>query len=237
MAIKRNEQVVMEFPALTYILEGDTWVPRAGLDTRLTQYEVIDFGFGNYRGFAMETTLDLAGFFQEEDTVLIPQMYVIQDPGYYQAKTADDIYTDAQGLMQVVEIVSTRQLNLQTVFSDMFNLLSQPGTPFSIYDKQQIVLGEERSMMPNLPVYDPNTLALVNLPGFSVMNRQSSFGYAEKIANQKLFGYRLIMPYLDGDGDLFVAPPLRIRMEVAVDKVSSPEYIFALKRNVELDQS
>lgn len=237
MPVTRNEQLVMEFPPLSYILEGDTWVPRSGLDARLTQYEVVDFNSGNYRGFAMESTIDLAAFFLEEDQVLIPQMYVIQDPGYYQAKTADDIYTNAQGLMQVTEIVSTRRLNLATVFSDMFNTSTVPGTPLSIYDKQQIVLGEERSMMPNLPVYDPNTLSLVNLPGFSVMNRQSSFGYAEKIANQKLFAYRLILPYLDGDGDLFVAPSLRIRMEVAVDKVSAPEYIFALKRNVELDQS
>lgn len=230
----RSEQLVIEFPGLTYILEGDTWAPRAGLDDRLTPYEQVTIA-GNYTGFFMESTIDLAGFFLDEDTVLIPQMYVIQDPGFYQAKTGDDDYTSSQGLMQAIEIVSTRKLNMATVFSDIYNLSNLPGMPLSIYDKQQIVLGEERSLMPNLPTYDPNTLALVNSPGFSVMNRSSSFGYAEKIANQKIYCYRMILPYLDGDGDLFLAPPLRIRLEVMVDKVSSAEYIFALKRNVELD--
>ena len=162
-------------------------------------------------------------------------MYVIQDPGYYQAKTQDDSYTASAGLFQAIEIVSTRKLNMGTVFDDIFNTSTYPGNPFSIYDKQQIVLGEARSMMPNLPVYDPNTLAISNSPGFSVLNRASSFGYAEKIANKYLYCYRLLLPYLDGDGDTFLAPSLRMRLEVLVDKVSSAEYIFSLKRNVELD--
>ena len=46
----------------------------------------------------------------------------------------------------------------------------------------------------------------------------------------------MMLPYLTGDGDNFVCPGLRMRIEVGVDTVSSPEYIFALKRNVELNQ-
>lgn len=232
----RNEQLVVEFPPLNYVLEGGNWV-NTGVDPRLDSYEVIDFGAAPYAGFAMETTIDLAGFMQDEDTVLIPQMYVIQDPGFYLAKPGDDNYTNSAGLMILQEIVSTRRLNLNTIFNDLFFTLTSAGTPFSIYDKQQIVLGEDRAMVPNLPVYEPTGGTLINSPGLSVLNRQSSFGYTEKIANQKLFAYRLLLPFLDGDGDIIAAPPLRIRMEVAVDKVSAPEYIFALKRNVELDQS
>ena len=230
----RSEQLVVEFPPCKYVLEGDLWKGQDGLDTRLSTYDTVTIA-GNYTGFFLESTIDLAGFFLDEDTVLIPQMYVIQDPGIYQAKTADDSYTGSAGFMYVVEIASTRKLNMSTVFSDIYNLGTFPGNNFSIYDKQQIVLGESRTMMPNLPIYDPNTLAVSNSPGVSVLNRASSFGYAEKIANQKLFLYRMLLPYLDGDGDSFLAPPLRMRMEVLVDKVSSAEYIFALKRNVELD--
>ena len=230
----RSEQLVVEFPPCKYLLEGDTWKGQDGLDTRLSTYDQVTIA-GNYTGFFLESTIDLAGFFLDEDTVLIPQMYVIQDPGLYMAKTADDVYTGSAGFMYVVEIASTRKLDMPTVFSDIYNLGTFPGNSFSKYDKQQLVLGETRTMMPNLPIYDPNTLAISNSPGFSVLNRASSFGYAEKIANQKLFLYRMILPYLDGDGDSFIAPPLRMRMEVLIDKVSSAEYIFALKRNVELD--
>lgn len=232
----RSEQLVVEFPPLNYVLEGDTWVD-TGVDDRLSKYRVIDFGASPYAGFALETTIDLAGFMQDEDTILVPQMYVIQDPGFYISKTGDDDYTNSAGLLILQEIVTTRRLNLNTVFNDLFFTLTSAGTPFSIYDKQQIVLGEDRALVPNLPVYEPAGGTLINSPGISVLNRQSSFGYTEKIANQKLFAYRLLLPLLDGDGDTIVAPPLRIRMEVAVDKVSAPEYIFALKRNVELDQS
>lgn len=230
----RSEQLVMEFPPLSYVLEGDRWVER-GVDPRLASYEQVPLS-GLITGFYLESTIDLAGFYQDEDTVLIPQMYLIQDPGVYQAKTLTDNYVNSQGIMYVTEIVSTRKLDMSTVLRDMFNTLSYAGSPFSIYDKQQIVLGEDRVMMPNLPVYDPNTLALVNSPGIGVLNRQSSFGYAEKIANQKLFAYRIVIPFLSGDGDLFLAPPLRIRLEVLVDNVSSAEYVFALKRNVELNR-
>ena len=236
MAVKRSEQLVVEFPPCSYILEGDSWVPRAGLDGRISNYTVVDFGASPYKGFVLESSIDLGGLFESDDTILIPQMYVTQDPGYYQAKTGDDAYTNSQGLMNVIEIISTRKLDMSTVFSDLFNTSTLPGQPLSIYDKQQIIVGELRAMMPNLPVYDPNTLALNNSPGFSVLNRMSTFGYAEKIANPRVFAYRMILPLLDGDGDLFLAPSLRMRLEVLVDKVSDAEYIFALKRNIELDQ-
>ena len=231
----RSEQLTVDFPPMSYILEGGQWIPRGGLDDRLTAYEQIQIA-GNYYGFTMESTIDLAGFFLDEDTVLVPQMYVVQDPGLYQAKTASDIYTNSQGLLAAVEIISTRKLNMLTVCSDLYNTLTVPGMPLSIYDKQQIVLGESRYMMPNLPTYDPGA-GISNSPGFSVLNRSSSFGYAEKIANQKIYCYRIILPYLEGDGDYFLAPSLRLRMEVMVDKVSSTEYIYSLKRNVELDGS
>ena len=234
MAVKRNEQLVVEFPPASYTLEGTTWIPGAS-DERLSSYSKTTIS-GNYTGFYMEQTIDLAGFFHEEDTVLLPQLYLIQDPGYYKCLPADNDFTNSAGLLQIVEIVSTRRLDMPTVFSDLFNLATLPGQPLSIYDKQQIVLGEERSMMPNLPVYDPTAATIINSPGFTVLNRSSSFGYAEKIANQKLFAYRLMLPYLTGDGDNFVCPGLRMRIEVGVDTVSSPEYIFALKRNVELNQ-
>lgn len=230
----RSEELVVTFPPVTYILEGDAWIPRGSLDSRLASYEQVTIA-GNYTGFFQETTIDLAGFFLDEDTVLVPQMYLTQDPGFYQARTADANYTGSQGLLQTMEIISTRRLNMSTVFTDLYGLSTVPGMPLSIYDKQQIVVGELRSMMPNLPAYDANTQQLINSPGFSVLNRESSFGYAQKIANQKVFAYRMLLPYLDGDGDYFLAPSLRMRLEVAVDKVSGTEYIYALKRNVELD--
>lgn len=136
-----------------------------------------------------------------------------------------------------MEIVSTRRLDMTSVFTDLFISQTTPGMPLSIYDKQQVVVRELRAMMPNLPQFDPNTLAPINSPGISVMNRQSSFGYTEAIANQDVYCYRCILPLLQDDGDLFTAPSLRIRMEVGVDSVSSREFIYALKRNIELDQS
>lgn len=235
MPVKRSEQLVVEFPPAAYTLEGERWVPTGGASD-LGSYETISLG-ANFTGFFLESTIDLGGFFIEEDTVLIPEMYVIQDPGFYQAVQVANDYTGSRGLLYVMEIVSTRRLNMNTVFTDLFVSQTTPGMPLSIYDKQQVVVGEVRAMMPNLPQFDPNILAPINSPGISVMNRASSFGYTEGIANQTLFCYRCLLPYLQDPGDAFVAPSLRIRMQVAVDQVSSPEYIFTLKRNVELDQS
>jgi hypothetical protein len=232
----RIEQLVVEYPPAAYVLEGDTWVNVGGADfSNLGQYQQIDLG-SNYTGFFLESSIDLAGFFLDEDTVLVPQAYLIQDPGFYKAVTASGNYSGSQGVMYAMEICSTRKLDMQTIFADLFVSQTYAGSPLSIYDKQQIVIGELRSLMPNLPVYDPNTLAAVNSPGVSVLNRQSSFGYTEKIANKAVYCYRCILPYLSNDADTFVIPPLRMRLEVAVDKVSAPEFIFALKRNVELNQ-
>jgi len=235
MAVKRNEQLVLDFPPLAAQLEGGQWIV-SGSDSRLLQYFPVTPTGTAITAWYLERQIDLGGFFVDEDTVLIPQMYLTQDPGLYAAISATD-YASGRGLMAVTEIISTRKLDMQVVVDDISLLSTYPGMPLSIYDKQQIVVGEGRDLMPNIPAYDPNTLAIVNQPGISVLNRQSSFGYTEAIANQTLYAYRIIIPALEGEGDRLLVPSLRMRLEVGVDSVSSREFIYTLKRNVELDQS
>ena len=233
----RIEQLCVDFPAAAFTREGQgpegRWVPTTA-NTNWAYTEV--YIGGGFSAWYNETSIDVAGFMLEEDTVLIPQAYLIQDPGNYACITADDQYTNFQGLMTVVEIMSTRRLDMYEVATSLFNFGSAPGFPTSTYDKQQIVLGEQRDMVPNLPTYDPVTYAISNSPGLLQLNRQNSFGYAQKIANPRVFCYRMVIPFLTDDGDRFAIPPLRMRMEVAVDKVSQIEYIYSLKRNVELAQ-
>jgi len=230
---ERSEQLTITFPPLAAQLEGDTWNPTGGLTT--IPYERKIPTASTISAWYMEQTIDLAGFFQDEDMVLIPESYLVQDPGFYVCRTADDNYTGTKGLFTIIEIVSTRSLNMQTTIDDIVLKGTYPGYSLSQYDKQQIVMGESREFQPTQPGYDPLG-ALSNTPGLSVLNRQSSFGFTEYIGVNRIFIYRIMIPYIDGDGDNFFAPGARIRLNVSVDKVKDREYIYALKRNIELAQ-
>ena len=127
MTVKRTEQLVVDFPPLVATLEGDQWVGQAGLDQRLFSYGQVTPTGTTLRAFFIERTIDIGGFFLDEDTVLIPQMYLIQDPGYYSAIKANEDYSSGAGLMQLVEIVSTRTFDMQTLVDDIVLNLTYPG--------------------------------------------------------------------------------------------------------------
>lgn len=231
--VERSEQLTITFPPLGAQLEGDVWNPTGILTT--IPYETIIPAGTTLTAWYMEQTIDLAGFFQDEDMVLVPESYLVQDPGFYVCKTADENYANTAGLFTIIEIISTRSLNMQTVIEDIVLKGSYPGYSYSRFDKQQIVMGESREFQPTQPGYDPLG-AISNTPGLSVLNRQSSFGFTEYIGVNRIFIYRIMIPYIDGDGDNFFAPAARIRVNVSVEKVKDREYIYALKRNIELAQ-
>lgn len=229
------EQLTAEFPPISLTVQDGQYLPIAPF-TNLKYTRIEATGF-TLPAFCMEQSIDLNGLMLEEDTVLIPKAYAIQDPGIYFCQIDNADYTFLLGSVQTVEIMSTRKLDLQQVVDDLILKISVPGSLESPYDKQQIIMGEQRIMMPATPAYDPVTLTIGNTPGLLNLNRQSTFGYAAKIANPRVFCYRILMPRLDFDTPgLFTAPPLRIRMEVEVQKTSEIEYIYALKRNTELHQ-
>ena len=192
-----REQIQAEFPALgVQIVEGQ-YVPTGTFSG--IPYTRVEATGSTLAAFCMEQTIDLNGLMLEEDTVVIPKAYAIQDPGIYTCQTDDNQYTGLAGSLWAVEIMSTRKLYFQTVVDDIVIRGNLPGYHLSVYDKQQIIMGEYRLMLPTLPTYDPLTIALSNTPGAQYLNRQSTFGYTAKIANPRVFCYRILIPYMSID--------------------------------------
>lgn len=224
----RREQLEVTFPPIggIYDAENNKWEQTQLYG--LYKEETVGAATALY----METSIDLSGHMLDEDTVLRPRSYLIQDPGYYYTDT-QGLYTESQGYIYTMEIVATRRLNMNDIITSMV-YDRWPSDNFSEYDKQQIVIGEMRIWQPILPTYD--ALGNVsNTPGYCVLNRGGTFGYADLIGVDKLWCYRIVLPFCFNVDDEIVCPSLRIRIDVEVDHVDAKEFVYALKRNVELD--
>jgi len=169
-------------------------------------------------------TIDLGGMSMNKET-FFPVGSTIQDPGIY-GNTSET--TPA---MAVIDIITDKQIDPSECI-DFAYLYSNNGSMYGMLgnadDETSIVMGSYRFMTGNS-----------NLTYSAMMRTQvsTSFSSGEPTAASKLYCYRIIQPWVDGDTTTISIPASRFYLTGVRDKEEDLVYLMRLKRSYELDQT
>jgi len=169
-------------------------------------------------------TIDLGGLELAKET-FFPVGSTIQDPGIY-GNTSET--TPA---MAVIDIITNKLIDPSEVI-DFAYLYSNNGSMYGMLgnadDESTIVMGSYRFMTGNS-----------NLTYAAMMRTEvsTSFSSGEPTAASKLYCYRIIQPWVDGDTTTISVPASRFYLTGVRDKEEDLVYLMRLKRSYELDQT
>ena len=170
------------------------------------------------------TTIDLGGLELNKET-FFPVGSTIQDPGIYANTSAT---TPA---MAVIDIITDKLIDpsqcidfayLYDVIGSMYGMLGNNN------DATTVVMGQYRFMTAN---------SNLTYPSMVRTEVQTSFSSGEPTAASKLYCYRIVQPWVDGDTTEITIPASRFYLTGVRDKEEDLIYMMRLKRSYELDQS
>jgi len=170
------------------------------------------------------TTIDLGGLELAKET-FFPVGSTIQDPGIY-GNTSET--TPA---MAVIDMITDKLIDPSEVI-DFAYLYSNNGSMYGMLgnadDETTIVMGSYRFMTGNS-----------NLTYTAMMRTEvsTSFSSGEPTAASKLYCYRIVQPWVDGDTTTITVPASRFYLTGVRDKEEDLVYMMRLKRSYELDQT
>jgi len=169
-------------------------------------------------------TIDLGGLELAKET-FFPVGSTIQDPGIY-GNTSET--TPA---MAVIDMITDKLIDPSEVI-DFAYLYSNNGSMYGMLgnadDESTIVMGSYRFMTGNS-----------NLTYAAMMRTEvsTSFSSGEPTPAAKLYCYRIIQPWVDGDTTTISIPAARFYLTGVRDKEDDLVYMMRLKRSYELDQT
>lgn len=172
------------------------------------------------------TTIDLSGY-AAESLSFVPMAVGIQDPGIYYVKivgSATDQFT------QVLDIITSVPIDPQVV-SDLQTASIGMGLLGSREDFKSILLGQYRMMTPNSTIASPN---------YQQLQRSQRFDSGEPTAADKLYCYRIVKVYIDGNPDPFQpgalvqSPAARQIIQGMMVKEDELVHLMRMKRSYEL---
>ena len=170
------------------------------------------------------TTIDLGGLELDKET-FFPVGSTIQDPGIY-GNTSET--TPA---MAVIDMITDKLIDPSEVI-DFAYLYSNNGSMYGMLgnadDETTIVMGQYRFMTGN---------SNLTYPAMMRTEVSTSFSSGEPTAASKLYCYRIVQPWVDGDTTTITVPAARFYLTGVRDAEDDKVYMMRLKRSYELDQS
>lgn len=169
-----------------------------------------------------EGRLDLAGLTVQEKT-FFPAAQTIQEPGSYFG-----IFTaGSDGLLEVIEIVSSIPLDLEQMYDQIFPLPggedSVPSFPGTQAEFEAVIIGRYRALAVNTTFGSTTVWNTI---------KSESFGSGEPTASETLYTYILVSPgVVLTDGDRMTIPPRRFVLGGVVMEEPPLEYINRLRRS------
>jgi len=170
------------------------------------------------------TTIDLGGLELDKET-FFPVGSTIQDPGIY-GNTSET--TPA---MAVIDMITDKLIDPSEVI-DFAYLYSNNGSMYGMLgnadDETTIVMGQYRFMTGN---------SNLTYPAMMRTEVSTSFSSGEPTAASKLYCYRIVQPWVDGDTTTITVPAARFYLTGVRDAEDDKVYMMRLKRSYELDQT
>ena len=170
------------------------------------------------------TTIDLGGLELEKET-FFPVGSTIQDPGLYLNSS------ETTPAMSVIDLITDKLIDPSEVI-DFAYIHAQNGSNYGMMgndnDASTIVMGQYRFMTGNS-----------NLTYSQMMRTEvsTSFSSGEPTAASKLYCYRIVQPWVDGDTTTITVPAARFYLTGVRDQEDDLVYMMRLKRSYELDQT
>jgi len=162
-----------------------------------------------------------------DDLTMFPQAAILQDPGIY---TKTDDSADLLNSLQVIDIVSTKQLDPTTLVSNIVTGNAASAMLGTDDDFNQIIMGTWRLMAVNSNLGLSNTIhTTVDVKDFSS---------ASPFAQDRLWFYRFLIPIktIFPPGDVLGCPASRFVVQVIVGQEDDLPYMMRLKNSYELQQ-
>ena len=169
------------------------------------------------------TTIDLGGLELKKET-FFPVGSTIQDPGIY-GNTSET--TPA---MAVIDIITDKLIDPSQCI-DFAYIYANNGSMYGMLgndnDATTIVMGQYRFMTGNSNLTYPNMMRT---------EVSTSFSSGEPTAASKLYCYRIVQPFVDGDTTTLSIPASRFYLTGVRDQEEDLIYMMRLKRSYELQQ-
>ena len=163
-----------------------------------------------------------------DSLTMFPQAVLLQDPGVY-IRTPSPIPDDPANDLLVLDIVSTKQLDVSAVWNDMNTLQNAPGMLESFDDFNQIIMGTFRYMAQNTQL----TTSL----GVQTTMEAKDFSSASPFAQDFLWCYRILIPRASElEAMALSIPASRFIVQVVVGQENEIPYMMRLKNSYELQQ-
>jgi len=155
-----------------------------------------------------------------------PESCFLQDPGIYY-RTAS-VGADPANDLIVLDIVSTKKLNVSEVIENVSPGNLMPGMIGSLDDFNQIIMGTFRLMSQNLNFGSQATIQQVMSMG--------DFSSASAFAQDNLWLTRILIPRSSNfdDGYFLAAPSSRFIIQGLIGKEEELPYMMRLKNSYEL---